>query len=286
MSIASRGRSPLYIYPKLPRTGLANMLFIWARAALLSRELNTPLVAPVWFKPNRLGPLIRREKYKRYYQGDFDNSGYVTGLKRMKLLAFAGKESEATFRVDAINDSKPRIVVVSGYKDYFRTILGSNRFIWSELLKIVNYEIRRSVEMEKGDYIGVHIRRGDFVAINQAIDIEWYRKACLEIRRREGNIPIRVFTDAKDMEIRSILKMENTHLMPKAPAVQDLMLLSKSRYIVGTSMSTFSLFASYFHRAPTIWSPVSPGVRGYGLHTDNHIATDWDGTWQEDAQYF
>ena len=37
-----------YVYADLPRTGLCNMLFPWARAELYARDNAVKMIAPKW----------------------------------------------------------------------------------------------------------------------------------------------------------------------------------------------------------------------------------------------
>jgi hypothetical protein len=78
----------------LPKTGLANMLFFWGRAEVAGRIHQLPIIAFQWIKIFRFGPWLRREKDKRYYFVDFVNDKYISGIKRLALLAFSKRVSE------------------------------------------------------------------------------------------------------------------------------------------------------------------------------------------------
>ena len=43
-----------YLYPILPKTGLANMLFVWARAEVAAAETGMLVLSPSWTKINRV----------------------------------------------------------------------------------------------------------------------------------------------------------------------------------------------------------------------------------------
>lgn len=251
------------------------MLFVWARAFKMSVEYGFPMISPDWFKPGRIGPLLRGEKDKRYYLRDFTNAGYIAGVKKLCILAVSVKVEEGKIELSRALGWRPVVVCVR-QGESFLPFLDLNQQIWRELLRIIHPAIRHAVLLPHEPFIGVHVRRGDFVRINQQIDINWYVRAVLRVRAVVGCLPVRVFTDAPESEVRPLLAIDGATLMPKAPAIQDLMLLSRGAVIIGTSLSTFSLWASFLHRAPTVWPPVSPGVWGYGLRTDNHLYTDWD----------
>jgi len=267
-----------YIYPKLQRTGLANMLFIWGRALIKSRETGAMLIAPDWFQPLRKGPIVRREKYLRYYLNSFTNFGYLKGWRKY-LTLFFGKQTSLQHLDVKDEVSKLRSVIyVVDESEGFSPFVSEHEFIRQQLQSIVTPKIMCRVNSACEPRIGVHIRKGDFKLIGQDIPIDWYVRVCQELRAGDfENYPICVFTDGKQHEVEQLLKLENTKLMPKADAIEDLLLLSRSDVIVGTSMSTFSLWASFLNLKPTIWSPISPGVFGYGLDTENHYRASWDG---------
>ena len=72
----------IYVYPKLTKSGLGNLLFDWARAEVFARKHNLPILNPRWVRFDRLGVWLRRERYKRYYGNSFRAAGFVTGIKR------------------------------------------------------------------------------------------------------------------------------------------------------------------------------------------------------------
>jgi hypothetical protein len=56
----------------LPRAGLGNILFVWAKALIFSRLNNLPLEIIGWDK-FKLGPWLRGERSKRDYSGSWTN---------------------------------------------------------------------------------------------------------------------------------------------------------------------------------------------------------------------
>lgn len=252
------------------------MLFLWAKAEKLSLKYGLRMIAPDWVQISRVGPWLRKERYKRYYLGDFTNLGYVRGIEKQILLRMLPRIDGDELESSVVYPSR-RVIVVS--KDEgFRPVINDHDYIREKLLSIVSEGIRSAVSHDRGAYIGVHVRRGDFKGISQDLPTEWYISVCRYLRKEYSeSLPVRVFSDATNKELEEFSQLRDCKIMPKAPAILDLFLLSQSRYVVGTSMSTFSLWASYLLRRPTFWSPVSPGVHGYGLSTDNHFYTGWDG---------
>ena len=271
----------LFVYPDLPQTGLANMLFVWARARVACDTLNAAMIPPQWFKPFRVGPLLRREKSFRYYLQDFRPSNF-SPWKKIRLLTFAVKFSEEeikNFYLEYTNINQDCVVIIEGNKEHFYPILSKRDLIYQSLIDISSDMVKNSFEkMKQENYIGVHVRRGDFKIVNQMIPIDWYVKTCRFTRHLVGeSVAIKIFSDASKSELKDLLNLPNTTLAEGNPALLDIFLLSNSKILIGTSMSTFSLWASYLGGCTTIWSPLSPGVYGYGLHTNQHIVSDWNG---------
>src|SRR5258705_11167494 len=58
------------VHARLPRGGLGNKLLVWARATVFGRLNKLPVITTGWADV-KIGPLLRRERFKRYYFGYF-----------------------------------------------------------------------------------------------------------------------------------------------------------------------------------------------------------------------
>lgn len=279
----------LYVYPRLPSKGygLGNMMFVWARAIIAAKTLNAPMLAPNWSRWYRIGPHLRREFYKRHYIGEFQNEGYIKGLAKYRILYNSQFIKEGEMQ-NSCNSSRHKILVFEGLKDHFFPLIPHRDIIAEELLRIVNQRIRRAIVISNSlKYIAVHVRRSDFIQLGQSIPLEWYIKASTELRNElNQDYPIFVFSDSSPEDLQPLSWPKDTFIMPSAPAVQHLLMIANAQAIVGTSLSTFSLWGSFLSGKITLWPPVSPGVFGYGLHTDNHVGTDWEGRLDHGVRYF
>lgn len=236
-----------YAYPYLLRRGLCNMLFTWAQAVSYCYNQNAKMIAPVWTRLTRIGPLLRGERYKRYYGGEFTNNGYVSGIRRWWLLHF-NKGSIRTFR---------------GMDGFFDPFIKNQKIIKEELSRIIApsilLEVQRIVQEEP--YVGVHVRRGDFVVAGLLTPDEWYIRAieaALKSAADQGvDIhTIRVFTDGYPDEVAFISKAFMRHkvvVMKKAPAIQDVLAMSNAVILVCTADSTFSMWAVFLGQIPSVW---------------------------------
>lgn len=75
-------------FVRISGPGLANCMFVAARAYQYSKEMGASMVSPSWFKFS-IGPYIRREKDKRHYLGLFKSYG-ITGLKKCQIIRWGG----------------------------------------------------------------------------------------------------------------------------------------------------------------------------------------------------
>lgn len=228
-----------YVYADLPRTGLCNMLFTWARAALYARDHALQMLAPSWVKIKRIGPWLRGERDKRYYFHQFTNEGYVCGIRKWLVL----------------NLQRNSTVVFRGMGEYFKDINGEHEFLKNELERITDSSILSKVRALPSKFIGVHIRLGDFASIGLALPMDYYLRGIRKARQIAGDdIPVLVFSDGREDELSQISGLGNVVVMKPAPALQDMLSLSKATVLVGTNNSTFSGWAAFLGQMPNIWN--------------------------------
>src|SRR5438552_6258041 len=135
----------VYAYADLGRTGLGNMFLPWARCEIFRQGWHVPMLAPRWTAP-KLGPLLRREKDKRYYLRLFKKDGYVKGLARLGVLLTARKIAESDFVPgveDAVRGDRKTLVVFSGLEGMFQPLLGNRELIEHRLMEMLAPGIRR-----------------------------------------------------------------------------------------------------------------------------------------------
>lgn len=227
-----------YAYPDLARRGLGNMLFAWAQAVAYCHRTGARMIAPHWASVMRIGPWLRGERYKRYYGRSFTNRGYA-GIWHRWL---------------------PGVKVFRGMDGFFEPFINEQDVVKDELWRNVNPQIASAVERvaSEGSFIGVHIRRGDFKTAGLCTPDEWYVQAIKLAVETIGceNPLIRVFSDGYPEEVAFIARAfpaARVVVMPKAPAIQDILLLSKSKIAVCTPGSTFSMWAVFLGQMPSIW---------------------------------
>src|SRR5438105_4171690 len=84
----------VYCAARLPRAGLANRLFPYARCLVYSQRHGLPMLAPRWSQI-KIGPLLRRETDSRLYNGMFSRPNWqLGGLRRLFVWLVARKIPE------------------------------------------------------------------------------------------------------------------------------------------------------------------------------------------------
>ncbi|ANV87363.1 hypothetical protein [Picosynechococcus sp. PCC 7117] len=264
------------VYPKLPRAGLGNMLFVWANALVFAEINQLPIVAPNWgMNSIHLGSYLRNEKYKRFYGSYFSNQEYVS---RSILLLQRMKGAKIYFNPDILsrfssqpNTKKSHIFVfdkILRYQNCFADIKSHQELIKEKLISNIKEELLKEIFTREIPRIGIHVRLSDFQ--KQKIDINnlepipgltrtpvhWFADVLNIIRDIAGySIPAIIFSDGSQQELQPLLKLDRVLLAPKASAIEDLIILSKSQLLIASSGSTFSSWASFLGQCPTIWYP-------------------------------
>jgi len=273
----------VYAYPDVGRAGLGNMLFPWARCFIWAREHGVPMIAPIWYT-FRIGPYLRRETDKRQYQKLFSHDHYISGIHKAFILKRNTIIDEAN--ANSAFGKASVTVTFSGMQNKFEDLYGHHHQIREEFLRIVKPQFQQT-EIPYEEYIGIHIRRGDFkltsakesdLALragksNQLIPIEWYISVLRSVRNKLGHeYPVVVFSDGHPEELRPILQLPYVTFSKGNEAVTDILGLAGSTVLI-TSASTFSMWASYLGQPYTIWFP---GQKKYNLVVDTSKEIEMD----------
>ena len=231
---------------RLGGAGLGNIMFPWATALVYAKEHNLKSIQTTW-KNLKFGTFIRKERDKRMYMNLFLETDGISGFRKFFLLNFSNY-----------------VKVFSGMYDLFEPFKSHQNFVKSELLKIIKpYHIKRANEFN-GNSIAIHIRMGDFTnPINEEVlragdwnyrlPIKWYISIIQKIQK-VSNLPIYIFSDAGDCELKEILAFDNCNRVYFGSAISDMLALSSCKVLIASS-STFSMWASFLGQMSTIWFP-------------------------------
>jgi len=231
---------------RLGGAGLGNILFPWAAALVYAKTHKLIRIQTTW-KNLKFGTFIRKERDKRMYMDLFTGSDGLSGFKKFLLLNFS-----------------KNVKVFSGMNELFEPFKNNQIFVKKELLKMINpYHLTRAKEFNSNS-IAIHIRMGDFNnpinenilrngAWNYRLPIKWY-VSIIEKIQKESSLPIYIFSDAEDSELKKILAYDNCKRAYFGSAISDMLALSTSKVLI-SSASTFSMWASFLGQMPTIWFP-------------------------------
>lgn len=257
----------VYANIKLDRTGLGNKLFPWARGVAFCVKSGAVMLAPQWRNYWSIGTVFRRDRNSRFYFNDFTNNSYVSGMRKVLANRCLPHISEYAIKdIPALVAGPSCVVDFAKMKDLFDPFLDCQKIVHEHLHGLVNPKIREDIDyIPENTFIGVHIRRGDFRIVGNMIEDGWYIRAIKKALTTYGrNFPIWIFSDAPLDELGFLRKeFPLSKIMPSAPAVKDIFLLSKAAVIIGTGNSTFSMWATYLGQKPSIWKSGSQHPKLY-----------------------
>lgn len=229
-----------YVYPKLPavscnpffRTGgngLANCLFVYAKAVDLSLKSGMKLIAPTWFNLS-IGTYLRRQQDKRHYCGIMSSKGEVSGLKRLAILMF----------------SKKNISKVSGIYDFFKPLLANQKQISDYIINHVCDKHKSNLDsFDFSNCVAVHVRLGDFPE-NRRVPMSWYIDKIKSVCQYDK---VLLFSDGTDEELKELTSLPNVQRVYFGSAISDILAISRCKYIYGSD-SSFSAWGAYLGQVP------------------------------------
>jgi hypothetical protein len=274
-SFASLGGIELS-YFRLRGVGLANCLFPWARCVLASEKFGLRRIASTWPQLCHR-QWIRGDRDKRSYIGLIDEgAGAVGGLSKLALLASRPRIAERDF-LCAPESFQRGVVVFRGIDGYFESMLDDYEIVRRALITSTRPKHKDCLERGPLSGICIHVRYGDATDPDgpnaNALTIpyhfrqrmSWFIHALNDCRRCVGeHTPALVFSDASEEELRPLLALPNVRRAFFGSAIADLLAMSTAPVLVASS-STFSMWAAYLGRMPTIWPA---GQRRQRLHPD------------------
>ena len=249
------------VIAKLPKAGLANKLFVWAKAKVFSKQHNINQVTIGWFDL-KIGPWLRREKTKRIYLNYFKDGGISDYLKYFYFIL----NRRVIYNPDTLVSQNCVYLFdkIPHWKYYFDDIKKYRAFIKGELYKNLSTKTLKNLASLNSPQVGMHIRLGDFRTLNDDKEFKSvgsvrtplpYFNNIIKTLNEIANydIEITIFTDGHESEIESIVKLPNVKLANKNSDIVDLLLLSKSKLIIMSAGSTFSYWAAFLSKADVIY---------------------------------
>lgn len=280
---------------KLPKAGLGNQLFPMMHAAVFAQINNLPLIV-VGYHQFKIGPYLRREKYKRKYKGFFKFEkniffALLDDLKVNKILKTCDVVYEPALITINPNEKVKKVFIfekMPTYHDYFIHLKPHRNLVINLINELISERILKNVKDIPDFEIGVHIRMGDFRKLNVGEEFKgghvrtpesYFINIINGIRNLIGNeIKVNVFTDGYKNEFESIFDLKNIEMVEGNSDLVDMLLLIKSKIIVISTGSTFSYWSGFLSNAPMVMHPDHIHARIRAL--DNNHAT-FEGSFED-----
>ena len=198
----------------------------------------------------KVGPTLRREPDSRLYLSLLQQrDNYVTGVRRFASLT-ATRVPEPPILISPTNASKARkLVVFTGLSDYFEQLFGHEDFLGRELLGVTRPERLPHPDLLRP--IIFHIRVGDFGSATTPL--EWFSSHLKFLRAAGVTEPIGLVSDGTDRQLEALTRVDDVTVLRAGSAIGDLWVASCAKVLVGSSHSTFSAWASFLGRQPTLF---------------------------------
>lgn len=239
------------VYVKFPKTGLGNLLLIWARAKVFAHINGLQLVTSPWWG-FRLGAWLRREKKKRLYWGYFKEDSWLNriNVRLRKYRLEVVHEPQVQVLDNTAKDKFFLFDQVITDNDLFGAIREHRDFIKEELLNLLNPALKEQLKNYEIPFIALHIRRGDFKFGNPITPLSFFADGINAARAAASKeLPVTIFTDADRREVADLLSMPGVKLTENKPDILDILLLSKSKIIILSQSSTFSYWGAFLSDA-------------------------------------
>lgn len=219
--------------------GLANCLFVAARAYLRAKDLGCEMLRPTWERLS-IGQWIRGERDKRFYYGLFKDESVWSTCRKLLLIKF-----------------NKDVAVEEGLRNYFEDILDRQDEVREWFFKSIESNAIRDVPSDLYNYIAVHVRLGDFPQ-SMRTSVSWYRDIVLQLSRHFGK-DVLVFSDGSEAELHDLLAIPNTRRVFYGNAIADMVAISRCCMLVAGKYSTFSAWGAYLGNVPSIFQEIDYG---------------------------
>jgi hypothetical protein len=240
-------REILYVYPRIPRAGLGNCLFPWARAIVRSELSQATLLDPIWGRV-RVGPILRGERDPRRYGRLFRSVGFGARANELSVIA-GGEVVDETGKTRWRGPRQHTTLLVEGPAHHFHDLMPHRALITERFLTSLRPGTARP-DTRSQPYIAAHVRLGDFARVadptskNRSTEVGWYVRQIMTQRSRLGQLPVVVCSDGSDDELSGLLSLEGVRRSSAITATGDLLTLAGAQCLLGSS-STFTAWGHF-----------------------------------------
>lgn len=238
---------------RLGGAGLANCMFFVARGIAYSCKNKIPLLRPTWERVG-IGPVLRREKDKRFYIGFFKHWLSLSSLYKCWRLLL-----------------KKNVVRLNGWWNYIEDLTEYWKEISEYFHSNISEKVLENIPDGLSDKIALHIRRGDMPE-HARVGLDWSISMVEKVKSICPDNDILLFSDGSDEELAEVLSIDGVSRAFFGDAMSDLYAMSKCKMIIGTS-SSFSWFAAYLSQIPIIIPPKTGGLHCCHLDTSKYCVS-------------
>lgn len=244
-------------FARLGGPGLANCMFLAARAAILSKRLGATMLRPTWERIG-IGQWFRREKDKRFYVGLFRKDPHLSGLKKFLLV-----KNKHHYDEGIAVGVKDGVVMVSGLRGYFSDLWADSDYVRQYFAENILPSAISNVPDSMGNAIAVHVRLGDYPA-HWRTDIGWYEESInivLEEWKKRNSVispTVKLFSDGTDKELSRLLSIEGVERADFGNALADIIAISRCSMLIGSD-STFSGWGAFLGNVPCMFAHLHYG---------------------------
>lgn len=244
-----------YVYPYLPArktypfirllgSGLANSLFVYARALVFAEREGLKLINPTWFSfdPSQWTLMA---KDKRTYLGLFRDMG-ASWFKKWHLLTFGKCIEEEIYTGKDMNADYVRIY----WMKTFDEIRNDDELVNRRIRESLRHGILDKIEaFDFKNTIALHVRLGDF-GVN-SLPISYYKSLIQQVHERMPQYRFLLFSDGKDSELAELTSMPYVERVFFGSAIADIFAISSTKALIG-SHSTFTDWGGVFRPIASI----------------------------------
>jgi hypothetical protein len=216
--------------------GFGNRLYPWARCHLHSVQQHVPMLAPRWWWPPRVRPLLKELPPA----GELPGHLYVRGLRALPEYVGGARRMliEAT--------SREEILVFRGEAGRLSDLHGNEAELLTAIERISTVRVP-----PRPPYIGLHVRRGDFSDAART-PLAWFVAALRAVRGTAGSgTPAVIVSDGAASDLGELLAEPHTELVRTGVPLADLLLLSRARVLLASG-SSFSAWAAFLGGMPAV----------------------------------
>jgi hypothetical protein len=145
-------------------------------------------------------------------------------------------------------------------------VLGERKLLRRRLIEMVSPQIRAMLlARDVPPTIAVHVRRGDKVTAefggsctisNRSPSDEWFRRVICSLRDiTQTKTSVTIFSDAKPGQLDTLLSLSGVSLAPPAPAIVDMLCMSRACLVVTSGISSFSMWPAFLAEIPAVNYP-------------------------------